>query len=185
MKNKQLHLQKFSDKFRLSGIVLCAFCLLLPSYGKAQEENMPANDVPSYGGKLDLSSPKEPLQEKEIPALNTDAENQEIDNPEPADTAKKTERANTPNRSTTNDIILQTNRNHSLIVEENGSNLLTTKSSKLPETYSNSTQLNNGFYMNITNPDGSSMNFGTYFNSNTSSNGPRRKSSSQIIVDKK
>ncbi len=185
MKDKKSYLQKFSNKYWLPGIVLCAFCLLLPSYGRAQEENI--SGIPSYGGKLEISPQKELLPEKEMPALSTDAENQEIGTPEQTGTTKKTEKAktNTPDRSTANDIILQTNRDHSLIVEENGSNLLTTKSSKLPETYSNSTQLNNGFYMNITNSDGSSMNFGTYFNSNTSSNGPRRKSSSQIIVDKK
>jgi len=185
MKDKKSYLQKFSNKYWLPGIVLCAFCLLLPSYGKAQEENI--SGIPSYGGKLEISPQKELLPEKEMPALSTDVENQEIGTPEQTGTTKKTEKAktNTPDRSTANDIILQTNRVHSLIVEENGSNLLTTKSSKLPETYSNSTQLNNGFYMNITNSDGSSMNFGTYFNSNTSSNGPRRKSSSQIIVDKK
>ncbi len=53
------------------------------------------------------------------------------------------------------------------------------------EMQSNSTNANSGLYMNVTNPDGSSMNFGAYFNANTNSNQPRRKSSAQIFVDKK
>ena len=80
MKDKKSYLQKFSNKYWLPGIVLCAFCLLLPSYGRAQEENI--SGIPSYGGKLEISPQKELLPEKEMPALSTDAENQEIGTPE-------------------------------------------------------------------------------------------------------
>ena len=87
MKDKKSYLQKFSNKYWLPGIVLCAFCLLLPSYGRAQEENI--SGIPSYGGKLEISPQKELLPEKEMPALSTDAENQEIGTPEQTGTTKK------------------------------------------------------------------------------------------------
>ena len=125
---------------------------------------------------------KENLQSGEITKENQD-ENQ-LKETLPKETLP--EEKNKKIQSNRKDIILAPGSNqNSVIMQEDGSNVIIVHgSNKIPENYTNSTNVNNGFYMNITNPDGSGMNMGTYFNSNSGSNSPRKRSRAQIIVDK-
>lgn len=145
--------------------------------------------LPSLGGKLDLTPqiPEESAENKsEKQSLTTDENSVTAINTTEQKTpaAQKTEHPRLPAQK---DRILAPghNNNNSVIMQEDGSNVMIVHgSNKIPENYTNSTNINNGFYMNITNPDGSGMNMGTYFNSNSSSNSPRKQSKAQMIIDK-
>lgn len=149
--------------------------------------------LPSLGGKLDLT----PKIQEEISDSKKQSENNSMtakensdENPanlrenagQEAQTAKKTGQHRPPMQK---DVILAPGQHNSVIMEEDGSNVMIVHgSNKIPENYTNSTNINNGFYMNITNPDGSGMNMGTYFNSSSNSNSPRKQSKAQMIIDK-
>lgn len=152
------------EKYIILSIVFCLASFALPMYSKAENELLPEpNGIPSYNGKLNLSlqdeaalKQKNRAEEKQSPKQKLNGREIRLNN-YPASTIQTT---------------------------EDGSNLIVIQGSRYPEIQSNSTNHNNGFYMNITNPDGSAMSFGSYFNSNSSSQGGRRQSRSQIIVEK-
>lgn len=176
------------------GALLCFFAFPCQSHAentldeKTLEQN--SQSIPSLGGKLNLTPQKrediaaekeegkENLQHQEITKENQDKTQLKEALPEGKNKKIQTKRE---------DIILHPGHNqNSVIMQEDGSNVIIVHgTNKAPENYTNSTNVNNGFYMNITNPDGSGMNMGTYFNSNSSSNSPHKRSSAQIIVDKK
>jgi len=189
-----------AKKTAILSALLCLFTFSFPAQNhaenilgeKAPEQNM--QSIPSLGGKLNLTPQKrevieaekgegkENLQPDEITKENQD-ENQ-LKETLPKETLP--EEKNKKIQTNRKDIILAPGNNqNSVIMQEDGSNVIIVHgSNKIPENYTNSTNVNNGFYMNITNPDGSGMNMGTYFNSNSSSNSPRKRSRAQIIVDK-
>lgn len=176
--------------------VFCVFTLVFPLQSYAEEKNIGQNDLqlPEARGKLDLTLQKsEDIamvkgEQKEI--LNnkeTSEENQLKEGIAKEALSEDLEEKRKNIQTKREDIILAPGHNqHSVIMKEDGSNVMIVHgSNKKPENYTNSTNVNNGFYMNITNPDGSGMNMGTYFNSNSSSNSPHRQSRAQIIVDKR
>lgn len=151
------------EKFIILSIVFCLISFALPMHSKAENEPLPEpNGIPSYNGSLSLSPQDEAAIKQENKAEKTVSQKQKKDDREirlnkyPASTIQTT---------------------------EDGSNLIVIQGSRYPEIQNNSVNHNNGFYMNITNPDGSAMSFGSYFNSNSSSQGGRRQSRSQIIVE--
>lgn len=170
-------IQKNSKKIWMISFFCCLAALFCPLQSSAEnprtnQENM---QTPSIGGKLSLTPPAE-LQAKENP------DDKKLTPNGYANTSPDTM---TKEHHTNKDIILAPGRHHSVIIEEDGSNVMILHGQdKIPENYTNSTNINNGFYMNIINPDGSAMNMGTYFNSNSNSNYPRKRSSAQMIIDK-
>ncbi len=189
-----------AKKTAILSALLCLFMFSFPAQNHAEnilDEKAPEQNtqsIPSLGGKLNLTPQKrevietekeegkENLQSGEITKENQD-ENQ-LKETLPKETLP--EEKNKKIQSNRKDIILAPGSNqNSVIMQEDGSNVIIVHgSNKIPENYTNSTNVNNGFYMNITNPDGSGMNMGTYFNSNSGSNSPRKRSRAQIIVDK-
>lgn len=179
------------------GIFFFLFAFSFPLQSHAEQEAAKQENVqlPSLGGKLDLT----PQTEEEISTTEKQSENNSLTTKknsvenlanlqgiteQEAQTAKK---AGQHRPATQKDVILAPGRytGNSVIMEEDGSNVMIVHgTNKLPENYTNSTNINNGFYMNITNPDGSGMNMGTYFNSNSNSNYPRKQSKAQIVIDK-
>lgn len=173
-------IQKNTKKIWITGFFCCLLALSCPLKSNAEnpESNQEPPQTPSIDGKLSLTPPAE---------LNTDTkqnpEDKKLTTNEFAD--KIQGKKATKKHPAGKDIILAPGRHNTVIVEEYGSNVMTVHGEdKIPENYSNSTNINNGFYMNIINPDGSGMNMGTYFNSNSNSNYPRKRSSAQMIIDK-
>lgn len=184
--------------------ILSLFCLFFAfSYpvqshaeNEISEQKMPEQEpLPSFGGKLDLT----PQTTEEISKAEKQSEKNSLTTEEnsaenPANLQEKTEqKAQTAQKAgqhrppAQKDVILAPGSytGNSVIVEEDGSNVMIVHgSNKRPENYTNSTNINNGFYMNITNPDGSGMNMGTYSNSSSNSNTPRKQSKAQMIIDK-
>lgn len=190
MQYMKINNKKFSKNISFLLALLCLFTFSFPIKSHAEEKNLDSTSLqmPSFGGKLDLT-PQKPEdiaeqkseQDKEQTAENENQENEQI-NLTPAKGQKKNP------QTKREDIILAPGHNQDSVImqEEDGSNVIIVHgTNKKPENYTNSTNVNNGFYMNITNPDGSGMNMGTYFNSNSSSNSPQKRSRAQIIVDKK
>lgn len=171
--------QNNMKKLWIPSIFCCLLSLFCPMQSGA-ENSQPTQEklqTPSIDGKLSLTPPAEQRTE-----INKDTEDKKLTTDGYAN--------NLPNKitgghSTSKDIILAPGRHHTVIMEEYGSNVMIVRGQdKIPENYTNSTNINNGFYMNIINPDGSGMNMGTYFNSNSNSNYPRKRSSAQMIIDK-
>lgn len=184
--------------------MLSLFCLFFafshPVQSHAEneisEQKMPEQEtLPSFGGKLDLT----PQTTEEISKAEKQSEKNSLTTEEnsaenPANLQEKTERetqaapkAGQHRPPAQKDVILAPGRytGNSVIMEEDGSNVMIVHgSNKRPENYTNSTNINNGFYMNITNPDGSGMNMGTYSNSSSNSNSPRKQSKAQMVIDK-
>lgn len=172
----------------------CMFAFSFPLQGHA-EETLEQNSLqmPSAGGKLNLTP-----QKREDIAAERGEEKEALKQEKPTNTIQEEiqqeqqlkvplpEENNKNIQTKRQDIILAPGHSqNSVITQEDGANVIIVHgSNKTPENYTNSTNVNNGFYMNITNPDGSSMNMGTYFNSNSNSNSPRKQSRAQIIVDK-
>lgn len=174
--------------------IVSLFCTVLICFFPLQsyaEETTEQKALPTFGGKLDLT----PQTKEEISNTEKQSENNgltanenfvenlaNLQEKQEAQTAQKTGQHRPANQK---DSILAPGQHNSVMMEEDGSNVMIVHgSNKLPENYTNSTNINNGFYMNITNPDGSGMNMGTYFNSNSNSNAPRKQSKAQMIIDK-
>lgn len=158
------------------------------------EQKIPGQEtLPSLGGKLDLTPQiQEGISDSKKQSENNSLTAKENADENPANLREKAEQEAQAAKKTgqhrpqvQKDVILAPGQHHSVIMEEDGSNVMIVHgSNKIPENYTNSTNINNGFYMNITNPDGSGMNMGTYFNSSSNSNSPRKQSKAQMIIDK-
>lgn len=162
------------EKYLLLSMVFCLFSFALPMHSKAENEPLlPASSsIPSYNGKLDLSLQEENnLTLPQTPKKQSKAGQQ----PDDAESGQKNK-----------EIRLHAYPQSTIQTMEDGSNLMIVQGSRSPyhQEYGSSTSNNGGFYMNVTNPDGSAVNFGSFFNSNSSTGGPRRQSRSQIIIDK-
>ena len=169
-----------AKKTAILSALLCLFMFSFPAQNHAEnilDEKAPEQNtqsIPSLGGKLNLTPQKREVIETEKEEGKENLQSGEItkenqDENQLKETLPKETLPEEKNKK------IQSNRKDIILVH--GSN-------KIPENYTNSTNVNNGFYMNITNPDGSGMNMGTYFNSNSGSNSPRKRSRAQIIVDK-
>lgn len=189
--------QKNSKTVWIVGLFFFLAVLSFPLQSHAEQEAAAQENaqMPSFGGKLDLTpQTKEEISTTEKQSENNSPTTEENSVENLANLQGKTEQEAQPaqkagqhNPVTQKDVILAPGRytGNSVMMEEDGSNVMIVRgSNKLPENYTNSTNINNGFYMNITNPDGSGMNMGTYFNSNSNSNYPRKQSKAQIVIDK-
>lgn len=162
------------EKYIILSIVFCLASFALPVHSQAENELPQASgSLPSYNGRLDLSVQDENSIKEEKNNI-----------PETEQYAAETNGSANRQSPKSKEIRLNGMNGSSIGVAEDGSNLIIVQGSRYPQDYGNYANHNNGFYMNITNPDGSSMNFGSYFNSSTGSNAGRRQSRSQIIVDK-
>lgn len=199
-------------KFLWILILSCCLPSFSPAQSFAEEKTeqetlkQETEQLPSFGGKLDLT-PQLPEENAEIKAetqslradensANVQKNTEQKERAEQAKRARQTERAEQtgqaaqkseqPRLPAQKDTILAPGHgNNSVMIQEDGSNVMIVHgSNKIPENYTNSTNINNGFYMNITNPDGSGMNMGTYSNSSSNSNTPRKQSKAQMIIDK-
>lgn len=172
-------IQKNTKKMWITGIFCCLFALSCPLQSSAEnsQPNEEKLQTPSIYGKLSLAPPAE-----HHATINKNAEDKKLTTDGYANNLSNDI---TKGHSANKDIILAPGRYNSVIMEEDGSNVMIVRGQdNIPENYTNSTNINNGFYMNIINPDGSGMNMGTYFNSNSNSNYPRKRSSAQMIIDK-
>lgn len=184
-----------AKKTAILSALLCLFMFSFPAQNHAEnilDEKAPEQNtqsIPSLGGKLNLTPQKREVIETEKEEGKENLQSGEITKENQDENQLKEtlpEEKNRKIQTNRKDIILAPGSNqNSVIMQEDGSNVIIVHgSNKIPENYTNSTNVNNGFYMNITNPDGSGMNMGTYFNSNSGSNSPRKRSRAQIIVDK-
>lgn len=185
MKKNETKTYIFSEtckKIIPSGILCCLAAFALPLTAKAEESmetflNAPSQTaMPEYSGKLAAPQNSAPAEQNGQAQPNSQVQrNYQVQ-----------QNAQNSMQKSMNSYTMTTPNypESSVSVTEDGSNLYVLKGSRLHDDYSNSYNHNNGFYMNITNPDGSAMSFGSYFNSNSTVNGPRRRSHSQIITDK-
>lgn len=184
-------MQYTMKNFYLLSALLCLFTFSFPLQSNAEEKVLEQNtlQMPSLGGKLNLTPQKQEENSAQQDEQKENLQNKETEEPEENQEKEQVKTGLSKEKKIQTkheDIVLAPGHNqNSVIMQEDGSNVIIVHgSNKAPENYTNSTNVNNGFYMNITNPDGSGMNMGTYFNSNSNSNSLRKRSSAQIIVDK-
>lgn len=162
------------EKYLLLSMVFCLFSFALPMHSKAENDALlpESSNIPSYNGKLDLSLQQENnFTQSQAPAAKNTA---------------KSELGNSDSKAKNKEIRLHAYPQSTIRTTEDGSNLMIVQGSRFPyhNEYNSSSGNSGGFYMNVTNPDGSAVNFGSFFNSSSSTGGPRRQSRSQIIIDK-